>query len=79
MEKYSFQSFEDTIGLLDASLKVGGVLAIVNTNYEFSDTDISKRYRASSKCSNFVPKVLRGTGTLEHPKILLDCVWVKES
>lgn len=79
-EKYPFENFEASLGYLDGSLKVGGVLAIVNSNYHFFDSNISKKYRAISKCSNFVPKV--NVGTISYEKLdlsALDCVWVKES
>lgn len=80
VEKYPFENFQASLDYLDGSLKVGDVLAIVNSNYHFSDTNISKKYRAISKCSNFVPKV--NVHTISYEKIdlsALDCVWVKES
>ena len=58
LEYYPFEQFESSLGYLDAKLEVGGVLAIVNINYYFSHTKISKRYTPLAKCSkNFVPKV----------------------
>lgn len=78
--KYPFENFEASLDYLDGSLKVGGVLAIVNSNYHFSDTNMFKKYKAISKCNNFVPKV--NVDTISYEKVdlsALDCVWVKES
>ena len=82
VDKYPFADFEASLGYLDASLNVGGVLAIVNTNYHFSDVEnLYKKYRPISKCSNFVPKV--DAKNVAYEKMtdngMLDCVWVKES
>lgn len=84
VEKFPFQQFESTLGYLDANLRVGGVLAIVNTNYHFSRSDISKRYTPlpDTKCSNFVPKVDAETVSYEtnnNNNRMEDCVWVKEA
>lgn len=82
VDKYPFADFEASLGYLDASLNVGGVLAIVNTNYHFSDVEnLYKKYRPISKCYNFVPKV--DAKNVAYEKMtdngMLDCVWVKES
>jgi len=86
LEKYPFEQFESSLGYLDASLKVGGVLAIVNTNYHFSRSEISKRYTPLlAKCANFVPKVDAETVAYERSDtkndikwLMEDCVWVKK-
>lgn len=83
VEKFPFSAFESSLGYLDANLNVGGVLAIVNTNYHFSHAkDLYKKYRPISKCSgNFVPKVYlkeNVTPAYETLAAVLDCVWVKE-
>merc|ERR1719491_670219 len=59
LQKYPFAQFEASVGYLDASLKVGGVLAIVNANYHFARSEISTRYTPllGAQCINFVPKV----------------------
>ena len=58
LEKFPFDQFKSSLGYLDANLKVDGILAIVNTNYHFSRSKVSKRYTPLAKCSsNFVPKV----------------------
>jgi len=80
IKKYPFEQFESSLAYLDANLKVGGVLAIVNTNYHFSRSEISKRYTPlAAKCSNFVPKVNAETAAYESDKkkCMEDCVWVK--
>ena len=82
LKKYPFEQFESSLGYLDASLKVGGVLAIVNTNYHFSRSEISKRYTPLlAKCANFVPKVDAETVAYErsdNKNGMEDCVWVKK-
>jgi len=82
LKKYPFEQFESSLGYLDASLKVGGVLAIVNTNYHFSRSEISKRYTPLlAKCANFVPKVDAETVAYERSdnnNRMEDCVWVKK-
>lgn len=57
LTKYPFSAFEDSLGYLDANLNVGGVLAIVNTNYHISDTQLYRKYKTLAQCKNFVPKV----------------------
>jgi len=84
VEKYPFSDFEASLGYLDANLNVGGILAIVNTNYHFSHAEeLYKKYRPISKCANFVPKVdIQNVSFEKHEdenKLLVDCVWVKES
>lgn len=78
VKKYPFTDFEASVGYLDANLKVGGILAIVNTNYHFSDTQLYTKYKPLSQCSNFVPKVDSNSIIYEELKKELDCVWVKE-
>ena len=63
-------------------MNVGGVLAIVNTNYHFSHAeDLYKKYRPISNCPNFVPKVDIKNVSYEKQEDnkVSDCVWVKES
>jgi hypothetical protein len=82
VEMYPFSDFEASLGYLDANLNVGGVLAIVNTNYHFSHAeDLYKKYRPISNCPNFVPKVDIKNVSYEKQEDnkVLDCVWVKES
>ncbi|KAL7534145.1 hypothetical protein ACHAXR_005655 [Thalassiosira sp. AJA248-18] len=77
--RYPFSAFEDSLGYLDANLNVGGVLAIVNTNYHISDTQLYTRYKTLAQCKNFVPKVDAKNVTYEknlHGD-MYDCVWVK--
>jgi len=81
IKRYPFEQFESSLGYLDANLKVGGVLAIVNTNYHFSHSEISKRYTPLAKCANFVPKVNATIVAYERSDYnnrMEDCVWVKK-
>lgn len=78
--RFPFNDFESTLLTLDASLKEGGLLAIVNSNYEFGDSNVSKRYEAVAQCEgNFVPKVDAEKKVLVDldMKVKRDCVWVK--
>ena len=79
VKKYPFADFEASLGYLDANLKVGGILAIVNTNYHFSDTQLYTKYKPLSRCINFVPKVDSKSIVYEELKKDYDCVWVKEN
>ena len=76
---FTFSQFTETLQALDNSLKVGGLLAMVNFNYYFEDTDLAKRYRPLAKCGeNFVPRVdLQSNTFVSTMDQNLDCVWVK--
>jgi len=79
---FSFDDFEATLTDLDASLREGGLFAMVNSNYYFEDSVVAKRYKRVANCTgNFVPKVDRVKNILvENPdNKALDCVWMKES
>jgi len=67
-EIYPFETFDSTIARLDSSLAVGGVLAIVNSNYEFTDSIISQRYEPLEEMcgGNFVPRVNQDSKTIER-------------
>ena len=41
---FPFSKFEDFVQKLDEVLNPGGVLVIFNSNFEFLDTDVSKKY-----------------------------------
>jgi hypothetical protein len=41
---YSFDQFNETIALFDNCLNVGGVLVIHNSNFNFLDTEVSRKY-----------------------------------
>ena len=80
LQRFSFEQFESSLEYLDGNLKVGGLLAIVNTNYHFSRSKFSKRYTPlETKCKNFVPKVDVESAIFEPngELFLADCVWVK--
>ena len=75
-----FNDFQKMLTTLDASLKEGGLLAMVNMNYYFEDTELSKRYHPVAKCQgNFVPRIDRATNTYDEMDRTdwMDCVWVK--
>ncbi len=81
---FPFEDFESSLLELDSALKEGGLLAIVNTNYEFVDTEVSRRYDPIANCTeNFVPKVDRVNRKLTHihvdEKYESVCLWVKRS
>jgi hypothetical protein len=79
---YSMDDFSTNIKSLDAALKVGGLLAIVNANYNFMDTDTATRYRPlPSKCpGHFVPRVDPINSVfVDNTKNEVECVYVKES
>jgi SAM-dependent methyltransferase len=44
-ETYPFELYNETITNLDAMLKPGGVLVIMNSNYHFHDTVTSRKYK----------------------------------
>lgn len=68
---YSFATFEETLQRLDAALKEGGYLAIVNSSYEFEATDVFAKgnYEVAENAvckSNVVPRVNRLTQRFEY-------------
>jgi len=78
---YSFEDFENSLRYLDASLNEGGLLAIVNMSYEFSESMLAKRYKPVAKCAgNFVTRYNREKDEWVslNKKDKMDCVWVKE-
>jgi len=82
MNHFNFDEFEDVLVTIDASLREGGLFAMVNSNYHFKDSSVAKRYKTVGNCTeeNFVPKVDREKNILvwkEQDKAL-GCVWMKE-
>jgi SAM-dependent methyltransferase len=59
MDIFPVSDFEEIMQSLDESLKIGGLLAIINSNYDFMETEVGrKKYNAISKClGNFVPRI----------------------
>jgi hypothetical protein len=53
---YPFSRFEEAIGDLDASLNVGGMLVVINPNYDFRDCDVSRRYEVIEEDFAVYPK-----------------------
>jgi len=80
---FSFEDFENSLRYLDASLNEGGLLAIVNMSYEFSESTLAKQYRPVAKCAgNFVTRYNKEADewvSFNKRRSRLDCVWVKES
>ena len=76
---FTFDQFEKTFQSLDASLKVGRLFGMVNSNYNIEDTTLAKKYKPIAKCEgNFVPRISRETSSFVTTKgQTMDCVWVK--
>ena len=77
---FPFEEFERILSLLDSTLKIGGVLGIFNSNYDFLETSLSIRYESLGKiCRNHeVPRVDRSQlQTIDVSKIQVDCVFRK--
>lgn len=80
LTNFNFHDFESVLEILDASLKEGGLLAMVNTNYYLEDTELASRYISIAKCGgNFVPRINHTTNEILHTKQseMMDCVWVR--
>lgn len=79
LKHFTFSQFVRTLQSLNDSLKVGGLLAMVNFNYNIEGTEFEKMYTPVGKCGgNFVPRVDRRSGTFVPTEgKILDCVWVK--
>lgn len=79
IKHFSFQDYEKVLKELDHSLVVGGILAIVNSNYDFSDSTIAKRYGVVASCpENFVRRIDPMTKKFRKLRKNMDCIWVKE-
>jgi hypothetical protein len=80
--RFTFQDFETSLLSLDAALNDGGVLAMVNTNYNLIDTVLAGRYDPVAQCSgNFVPRIdVKNHELIESTEnTAKDCVWKKKS
>ena len=82
METFPFSLFESMLDEIDSYLKVGGVLAIFNSNYNFMDTHFAdSRYEpiADKKCPNhFVPRIDRENKKFVDVKDeMIDCLFRK--
>ncbi|KAL3786024.1 hypothetical protein HJC23_006976 [Cyclotella cryptica] len=78
---FPFQDFEASLSKLDAALSDGGVLAIVNSSYNFADSTLAKRYEVVAQCSgDFVPRIdhKRHEFISNHENSKKDCVWMKK-
>jgi len=77
---FPFSQYKKSLESLDAVLKDGGLLAIVNMNYNFEETELVERYLPVAKCTenSFVPRIDRDTNEwVEITGQSMDCVWVK--
>ena len=78
---FPFQDFEASLSKLDAALNDGGVLAIINSSYNFADSNLAERYEVVAQCfGDFVPRI-----DLEKHEFVFnsenakrDCVWTKK-
>jgi hypothetical protein len=82
MNHFSFEDFEENLMKFDSVLKVGGVLAMINTSYRFEDSELMKsgRYEPIAKClGNHVPyvDVEKREFIMNDEKVERDCVWKK--
>lgn len=78
---FPFHDFESHLLSLDAVLKEGGLLAITNSNYNFSDSSLADRYEVIARCvGNFVPLIdlTRHVFVHRNPNVTDDCVWKKD-
>jgi len=81
VNRFPFSDFESILATLDASLKVGGIIAIVNMSYNFEDSELARRYEPVSMCTgNLVPRVsIEKNRLIDHAKTEeMNCVWVKK-
>jgi hypothetical protein len=82
MEHFSFDTFQNMLSEIDSYLKVDGVLAIHNSNYNFMDTQLYvDKYEAieSMKCPNhFVPRIDRlEKKFVDVGNVEMECVYRK--
>eukprot|EP00956_Cyclotella_meneghiniana_P029578 scaffold72115_cov45-Cyclotella_meneghiniana.AAC.2 len=50
---FPFKDFDATLSSLDAVLIEGGVFAMINPSYEFSDSSLAENYEAGQPCSHY--------------------------
>lgn len=81
METFPFSDFESMLDDIDSYLKVGGVLTVFNSNYNFMDTHLAERYEPipDKKCPNhFVPRIDRENKKFVDVKDqMMDCLFRK--
>ena len=81
MEMFPFSVFESMLDEIDLYLKVGGVLTVFNSNYDFMDTHLADRYEPISdkKCPNhFVPRIDQENKKFVDVKDeMMDCLFRK--
>jgi len=78
---FPFQDFEASLSKLDAVLNDGGVLAIINSSYNFADSTLAERYEVVAQCSgDFVPRVdlEKHDFVFNYENAKRDCVWTKK-
>lgn len=81
MKTFPFSVFESMLDEIDSYLKVGGVLSVFNSNYDFMDTHLAERYEpiVGKKCPNhFVPRIDRENKKFVYLKdAMMDCLFRK--
>lgn len=82
-ERYPFSLFQNTVLQLHQSLRMGGILVMVNSNYRLEDTSVANAYRAEPslstgcKMSNFVP-LYTPDGALRPEQSEHACIYIKQ-
>ena len=74
---FPFKDFDATLSSLDAVLIEGGVFAMINPSYEFSDSSLAENYEAIAQCEgNHVPTIdlHKHEFIMNDPKNRKDCV-----
>ena len=80
MEMFPFEEFERVLSVLDSSLKIGGLLTVFNTNYDFLESSLSVRYESLGEIcpSHLVPRIDRSQLKLvDMSKLQVDCIFRK--
>ena len=77
---FPFKDFDATLSSLDAVLKEGGIFAMINPSYEFSESSVAENYETIAQCiGNHVPTIdlHNHEFIMNDPKNPKDCVWRK--
>jgi SAM-dependent methyltransferase len=78
---FPFEHFEERLHVLDKSLRPGGCLVLVNANYNFFDSTVSRNYdlimSPNIKSNGFVTHFSRSSTVA--PVAATDCIYLKRS
>lgn len=82
METFPFESFQNMLQDIDSYLKIGGILVVFNSNYNFMDTALAQaKYQPifDKKCPNhFVPRIDRTAKRfINVEKEPIECLYTK--